>query len=359
MKTPEISVIIVNYNGKKHLKENLSSLFSQSFKDFEVIIVDNASWDGSVEFVKKYYPKRVRLIVNKTNRGFCGGNNDGIKAAQGNYLFLLNNDTVLDKDCLYHLYNFISHSDERCFAVFPKVLFYHTPCFINSAGVVWNYKNFWRDFRIGLLDFGQFKGSEKIFGAMFVGVLIKKDIFYKMGLFDENLFTYGEDFDVCYQANLLGYDLYLVPEAIIYHKFRSSSQEDRDPLWSYYLFLRNYYYVIFKNLSLRSIFKSLPFLLKLYFLNLLWGFQNKEYKRFWLAIKVPLGLLKRFPSLIKKRIWLQKNRKRRDEEFWDFKEREDHNIFHYCNRPVLNILNVKTALYGSILYKKDGKDFTT
>lgn len=355
---PEVSIVIVNHNGKVHLEECLRSLYAQSFSDFEIIIVDNGSTDGSVEFIRDNYPQ-VRLVENKINRGFCRGNNDGISISKGRYLFLLNNDTVVDKECLKTLYEFLSNSDENCFAVFPKVLFYHAPKFINCAEVVWNYKNFWRDISIGTVDIGQLKNPKKIFGSMFVAVLMKKDIFEKMGLFDEALFTYGEDFDVCYQTNLFKYDIYLIPQAVVYHKFRASSQEDIDPLWSFYLYLRNYFYVIFKNISVRQLWRSKRFLLKLYFTNLQWGYKNKEWKRFWLAIKVPIALIKMMVPLLKKRRKIQRNRRCSDSDFWDFAEREPHNIFYYCNRPVLSLLNIKTAIHGSITYTKDGNTFIT
>lgn len=355
---PEISIVIVNYNGKSHLIDCLNSLNAQSFKDFEVIVVDNGSLDGSVDFIKNNYPQ-VRLVENKVNRGFCGGNNDGIRISKGKYLFLLNNDTVLDKDCIKVLYDFLSNSNKNCFAVFPKVLFYHAQSFINCAGVVWNYKHFWRDTRIGLVDIGQFKEPQKIFGSMFVAVLLKKNIFEKMDFFDELLFTYGEDFDICYQSNLFKFDMYLVPQAVVYHKFRTSSQENINPLWSFYLYLRNYFYVIFKNISIRYLWKSRRFLLKLYFTNLFWGYKNKEWKRFWLAVKVPIGLIKVIVPLLKKRWKIQKNRGCSDSDLWDFAERESHNIFYYCNRPVLSLLNIKTAIYGSTIYTKDDHIFIT
>ena len=98
-----VSVIILNWNGKKFLNECLYSMQSQTFTDFEVILVDNASHDGSVELIKCNFLDFVRLIENKANYGFAGGNNIGISHAVGRYIVLLNNDTRADPDFLKHL----------------------------------------------------------------------------------------------------------------------------------------------------------------------------------------------------------------------------------------------------------------
>src|SRR5512135_3557568 len=99
---PVVSVIIVNYNGLSHLKECLDSLRGQTFRDFETILVDNASADNSAAFVKEHYPE-VSIIENRENLGYGGGNNAGIRESQGKYVVLLNNDTKVDPHWLQRL----------------------------------------------------------------------------------------------------------------------------------------------------------------------------------------------------------------------------------------------------------------
>ncbi|MBW1975372.1 MAG: glycosyltransferase family 2 protein [Deltaproteobacteria bacterium] len=342
-KNPEVSVIVVNYNGKHHLQGCLDSLRSQSFRDFEIILVDNGSEDGSVDFVLEHYPE-VILVENKENRGFCGGNNDGIAVSKGKYLFLLNNDTVLDKECLNALYSAVKSSPDTCFGIFPKVLFADAPTFINSYGVVWNYRCLWNDHRIGLIDMDQFARPERIFGSMFVALLVKRALFEDIGFFDEYMFTYGEDFDVCYRAGCRGYFFLTEPRAVVYHKFRASSQETRDPLWSFYLFFRNYYYLVLKNLSWKELWAAKKFLVMLYLYNLYWGYLNREKRRYWLAVKMPLALLKRSRIIWQKRKEVSAKRRVKDFAFWDFQDRLFHSPFCYCNRPVLNAKNLISAL---------------
>ncbi len=358
-KNPLISIIIVNFNGKHHLKDCLSSICVQSYKNFEVILVDNASSDGSIEFVHKNFPE-VKTIENKENRGFCGGNNDGIACSKGELIFLLNNDTVLDKNCLEKLINFMEKAPSNCIGAFPMAFFYHAPSFINNGEVVWNINNLWRDITIGrLYSPDSYQSPKKIFGAMFVAILLKKEEFMNIGAFDEKMFTYGEDFDICYRANALGFNFYLVPDAKLFHKFRSSSNEATNPLWSFYLYMRNYYYMLLKDLSMNELWHVKSFIAKIYWLNLYWAFQNKEWKRIWLAIKVPLALIKLSKSIYIWRKFMKKKRITEDFEFWDFQQREPHSIFHYCGHPVLNLLNIKTALKGPVKYKVEDREFIT
>ncbi len=348
--SPSISTIIVNYNGCQYLDDCLSSLARQTCQDFETILVDNGSSDGSVHFIQENYPE-VRLIKNETNRGFCGGNNDGISAARGDFVFLLNNDTVIDPECMTILSEGLKELPSDCLGVFPKVLFHGAPSFINAAGCVWNYSSFWRDIRVGLLDVDQYQDPEPVFGSIFAAVLLKKEPFEQINLFDEDFFTYGEDFDVCYRAHVLGYSFYMIPKAVIYHKYRGSSREDRDPLWAYYYFLRNYYFMLFKNLSGKMLWRRRKSVVHFFLANLYWALQQRDLKRVRLAVKVLNSLVRHAPALIRKRRWIQTRRKQPDSAFWDFSERENHNIFHYCGWPVLSLLNLKTALEKGCRYK--------
>ncbi len=355
---PRVSVVIVNYNGWHHLEECLTSLQHQTFRDFEVIVVDNGSSDGSPEWVRRSFPE-VRLVENRENRGFCGGNNDGIAVARGELLFLLNNDTVLEERCLEELTAFMDTAPPHCIGAFPLALFHSAPSFINGGGVVWNRNNLWRDHRMGLLDSGRLREPERVFGSMFVAVMFRRREFLDMGGFDESMFTYGEDFDLSYRANALGHTLFLVPRARLYHKFRASSQEGRDPLWSFYLYMRNYYYMVFKDLSWREIWASRAFLGRIYLLNLRWGVENRQWRRFWLAVKVPLALMRRIPNIWRWRRFMAEWRRAPDFGFWDTARREPHSIFCYCGHPVFNLLNVRTALKGPTEYEVDGERFTT
>ncbi len=357
-----VSVIIVNYNGKHHLAECIESLEAQSFRDFETILVDNDSSDGSLEFVKNTYPN-VRILALSANTGYTGGNNAGIKAAAGECIFLLNNDTRLDRHCIEHLISAIDESDEEVIGVFPKALFHDEQKVVNACGVVWNERQHWRDNRCGLIDLGQFDSREKVFGSMFVAVLMKKDLFTKIGLFDEDFFSYGEDFDISYRAHVLGYAFVLEPRAVLFHKFRSSSSQETAPYWSHYFFLRNYCLVFLKNVEMKNLMRYFPCFARYLYGAFLVGVRNllvsRDQRLLSTATKAFFSILAATPSSLRKRVAIQKRRRRSDKEFWNFDAVEGYNIFYYEDAIVLNILALRRALDGPQVYTKGGKRFTT
>ena len=127
-----ISIIILNWNGKHHLEECLSSVLKQTYKDYEVIVVDNGSTDGSQEYISSRFPS-VSLICNDQNYGFCKGNNIGIKASKGEYIVLLNNDTVVEQDWLQQLYECMISDIDVGFCT-SKLLSYSTRNLLDAAG---------------------------------------------------------------------------------------------------------------------------------------------------------------------------------------------------------------------------------
>jgi len=139
----KVSVIILNWNGKHHLERCLSSVLEQTYSNFEVILVDNGSTDGSVEFVRGRFPE-VRIIWNEENLGFAAGNNAAIIATRGDYVATLNNDTQVDPHWLSELVN-AAETTPKVGMCASKMLFLHQPDMINStrisvdkAGIAWD-----------------------------------------------------------------------------------------------------------------------------------------------------------------------------------------------------------------------------
>lgn len=215
-----ISVIIVNFNGLTHLKELLDSLEGQTYKNVEIIMVDNGSRDGSVSFVRRHWP-RVKLAAENRNLGFAAGNNVGLNLAKGEYLFLVNNDTKLEPDCLANLVKTAKSRPEAA-AVVPKLKFFSQPSFINAIGnsiglVGWGSDNY-----VGYLDAGQFNEEREVFSACFGATLINRQALKAVGLLDEGYRFYYEDSDWSYRARMMGYKIYFAPDAIVYHKFNAT-----------------------------------------------------------------------------------------------------------------------------------------
>ncbi len=350
---PILSVVVLSYNGIEHLPECLQTIFAQDFKDFEVIVVDNGSTDGSVEYIKNYQPA-VTLIQLNQNMGFCIGMNRGAEEAKGKFVLLLNQDLSLDKSCFSALMkswdnlppdNIFSSKEERpVIGVFPKVLFYSTPGFINAFGAEWFVDCHWRDSRVGLPDLGAFEKSETVFGSIFPAVLFDKEKFQKIGGFDPIFVSYCEDFDVCYRSNILGYRFITAPKAIIKHKYRASSTDQTNPLQSRFWFLRNYMLVFLKNYEGKNLVKYGNRIFKRYIWNSMrHAFTTRNRAEFLMNIRVLGSILKKIPGVFRARRQIQNNRKYKDQIFWQTGDVEDFNIFHVEGCIVLSVKSLRAG----------------
>ncbi len=250
--SPLVSVIIVNWNGKKLLEECLESLRNQSFRDFEVIVVDNGSTDGSLEFIRHAFPE-VRLAELTSNLGFAGGNNAGIGIAKGRYLALLNNDTRADRDWLQNLIGIAEKTpDAGMFA--SKILSYYKPDIIDNVGLI-----IYRDCLArgkGRLeeDRGQYNDLTEALMPSGCAALYRKEMIKEIGVFDEEFFAYADDVDIGLRGRLAGWGCLYVPDAVVYHKY-SSSTEAYSPLKAF-LVERNRIWVMLKYFPVEMILAS-------------------------------------------------------------------------------------------------------
>jgi hypothetical protein len=352
---PLVSVVIVSYNGRKYLPECLESIERQMYPSLEIIVVDNGSQDNSADFVENQYPD-ITLIRLSRNLGYSGGTNVGIKAAHGELLFLLNMDTRLEKHCIANAVSVMQNADGKCFSVFPKVLFYDYPRFLNAFGCVWHHQNLWVDNRAGMLDTGSLDRVEQTFGSIFVALLIKKKLFDEIGGFDDFHFSYAEDFDVSYRANSAGYYSLLSPASILWHKHRSAAVE---PLCTN-LFLRNFPVMMIKNLELKKLVVRTGYMWRRFLLHPLIypGLKNKNYRQLLAALQIVLSITKNIPHILKWRWRIQRRRTVPDLKLWNFNSLLPYNIFYYNHRIVLNIANLRASLRGNIDVDVDGQRFT-
>jgi GT2 family glycosyltransferase len=213
--TPKISIIIVNWNGLALLDECLKSLTTQSFQDFEIILVDNGSSDGSVEWIQKNYPN-VRLLCLESNIGFSGGNNAGLKLARGQYVALLNNDTKVEPDWLNALYVRIS-SDEHIAACDSKVLFFARPSTIWGSGGIYTIAGSAQARWGRETDGKDNQCAGDVFVAIACAAIYRRAVIDRIGLFDEDFFAGYEDVDWSFRARLAGYRIMNEPAARVYH----------------------------------------------------------------------------------------------------------------------------------------------
>ncbi len=208
-----ISVVVLNFNGKRYLEKCLTSLASQTYEDFEVIVVDNASSDGSVDYLKAQFPW-ARIVKNDENLGFAGGTNSGIRQARGDYILTLNNDTQVDR-CFLECLVKPMQSDRSVGMCASKMLLPDGR--INSAGICLSRSGAAWDRGTLELDYGQYDRREDIFGPCAGAALYRKEMLDEIGLFDEDFFLYMEDVDLAFRAKLAGWKCIYVPKAVVYH----------------------------------------------------------------------------------------------------------------------------------------------
>jgi GT2 family glycosyltransferase len=249
MPTPcvKASIIIVNWNGKAHLPDCLESLNAQTFKDFETILVDNGSADGSLEFVDKHYPW-VKTVALPANRGFAGGNNAGYPHASGDYIIALNNDTEAEPTWLEELVR-VTDENPAVGMVASRICSYDDHDVIDSLGVKVCSDGMSRGaFRLQRFSDLALGKTEEILLPSACAALYRRQMIETVGFFDEDFFAYCEDTDLGMRGRLAGWRAVLARDAVVYHKY-SQTGGVFSP-FKLYLVERNHYWVAFKTYPL-------------------------------------------------------------------------------------------------------------
>lgn len=252
----EVSVVIPNYNGIAYLDGVLASLEKQTIKDFEVIVVDNGSTDGSTSFIAESYPW-VRVISLPDNFGFSRAVNEGIFASGAPYVLLLNNDTEAEADFVEEMLGAIKRH-KNAFSCSARMIQFHDRNRLDDAGNYYNALG-WAFARGKGKDIHACEKEEKIFAACAGAAIYRKAIFEKIGYFDEEHFAYLEDTDVGYRARIYGYENWYAPLAKVYHVGSGTSGSRYNQFKTRYS-SRNNIYLIYKNMPVLQILLNLPLL---------------------------------------------------------------------------------------------------
>lgn len=239
-----ISVIIPSWNGKKYLETCLDSLQDQTFKDFETILVDNGSEDNTISFVNKHYPF-VKIIALEKNFGFSGAVNKAIGESKGNYLALLNNDTEVHPDWLKELYK--STTTFASYWLFAsKILCFDRRDTIDNIGEILRENGTTSKAFHHRKDGQKANVVQEVFGPSATACLYKRELFNRIGFFDEDFFIGYDDADFHFRAQLAGFRCLYIPSAKVYHIGHGTA--DFQSLTMRYLMFRNENYFIFKNI---------------------------------------------------------------------------------------------------------------
>lgn len=258
------TVVIPNYNGIKYIENCLQSL-EQGTVIPDIIVVDNGSSDGSLLLVKEKFPN-VKIIEFAENTGFCKAVNAGIKASYTEYVLLLNNDTVADREMVRFLEAELD-ADPKAFSAAARMISLHDPDKLDSAGDFYCALG-WAFSRGKDKPTDSYLRAVRIFSACAGAALYRHQVFDRIGYFDENHFAYLEDMDIGYRANIYGYHNKYAPDAKVYHA-GSAVSGSRHNEFKVNLSSRNSVYLIYKNMPFLQILLNLPFLILGYLIKFL------------------------------------------------------------------------------------------
>ncbi|MBP7592994.1 MAG: glycosyltransferase family 2 protein [Chloroflexi bacterium] len=238
---PAISIIIPHLNGRHHLDDCLQSLRRQTWRDFEALLVDNGSTDGTQDYVAENYPE-VKLIQLPENRGFTGACNAGWQAARGEIIILLNNDTEADPRWLAEVMAAFDRHP-RAGSIASKMLLFDRRDHLHTAGDFYRVDGIPGNRGVWQADMGQFDQEEMVFSACGGSSAYRRALLDEIGFLDDDFFFSCEDVDVGWRANLAGWEVWYAPTAVIYHKLKATG----GAVTGSYYDGRNFLYLIWKN----------------------------------------------------------------------------------------------------------------
>lgn len=314
MLNPLISIIIVNFNGEKWIKQCLDSLQKQSYSTFEIIFIDNASTDKSVKIVQNNYPY-VHLILSKSNLGFAGGNNLGYKYAKGEYILLLNTDTWVEADFLSR---FIMAFDQipNLGSVQSKLVLMNSPSKLDVVGSYWTSSTFLYHFG-GEKDatLALYNKAMPFFSNKGASMLLKKSILDELGFFDEDFWCYYEETDLCHRLWVAGYETWYYPYPVAHHAMGATSLMFDNSFIQFHNY-KNKLLSFIKNFELSTLVIILPIYLSVSFALSIYWLLAKKWRHSFAIYKSIAWNIKHFPSTLKKRHHIQSIRKVSDKDIF-------------------------------------------
>lgn len=296
---PAISIIILNWNGKRFLDDCLGSLAAQVFRDFETILLDNGSTDGSAAHIEGNYPW-VKLIGLPENLGFSGGNNRALQECRGDHIVTLNNDTNVEPGFLAELLKVVE-ADPGIGMVAAKMLNFYQPGRIDSVGIKIAANGMSYNIGVGEKDDGQYDAPAGVFGPCAGAALYRRSMLEKVGFFDPSFFAYYEDVDLAWRGRLAGWRCVTAPGAVVYH-VHSATSGKMSPFTVYHV-QRNKWFVILKNWPAALFLKRLPLIVSFDMASLVLAVLRGQ---FFAAIRARFAVLRSLPHLLRSRRGIKK-----------------------------------------------------
>ena len=315
-KRPFVSVVILNHNGLRHLKDALPSILRTNYSNYEIILVDNGSSDRSAEFVTRNFPS-VKIVRSKCNIGAAGGYNLGISNAKGEYVAILNNDIEVDCEWLQPLVKILEESPGVA-AVDAKYLNYYDRKRFDTSAAAGRYIDFVGNcFTRGVddEDRGQYDEITRIFTCC---TMFRREVFKEVGLFDQDFFYGFEDADLSWRMLLRGYQILYAPSSRIYHKVggtsRTSTRDKRHKPNFYFFWKRNKILILLKNYSGKTLFRLLPLVLFEHLVYIIYWSVKRDKQYSFESLKALFWILRNFNTVWAKHRFVQSIRKMKDRE---------------------------------------------
>jgi len=325
------------------LRSCLDSLFDTRYDNFRVVLVDNGSRDGSVDFVKRVYGNRLDVIRSEVNLGFVAGNNLALRRVRSKYVVLLNDDTVVEPDWLRCLVN-VADRDSSIGACQPKLLSLADPRYFEYNGCAGGMLDVYgvpfcrgRVFDVIEDDIGQYDSTAEVFWAAGAAILVRRQVLDEVGFLDDMFYAHMEEIDLCWRIRLAGYRVVCVPSSVVYHLGGGTPLPEK-----FYLKERNNLIMMLKNFGGWSMLKFFPLRVVLDALSTFYFLTNGSPGRSLYTLKGYLGLLQVFRKAYEKRLDVQRRRRVPDERILDAMARKSVAIQHYLmKRKSFNQLRTK------------------
>ncbi len=302
---PKVSIITVNYKGKRFLEDFFASLEKLNYQNWEVVFFDNASEDGSVEYVQRNHSE-VKVMASERNLGFAAANNRAAEQATGEYLFFLNNDTKIDPDAISELVGEMEKNPKIGIGGCRMMSYDGERPFHTGIGIdVFGYPIVWR----------------KVFYVEGAALMIKKRLFKKLGGFDSKYFMFHEDIDLAWRSRLLGYQVRAFPKAVVHHFGGGTAGGSEMHKGKYQSsFLRRYYAernnirTLLKNYQIQTLIFIFPCYFLMNLLEVLFFLATFKFKVVYLYLKAYAWNLVNLRDTLRERGKIQSNRLLSDRE---------------------------------------------
>jgi GT2 family glycosyltransferase len=355
---PSVCVVILHHKGLEILRKCFESLFKTKYQNFQVMLVDNGSNDGSSDYVARSYGRKISLIRSDVNLGFAAGNNLALRQVRTDYVVLLNDDTIVDQNWLVELVN-EAEKDSHTGACQPKLRSLRDPKFFEYNGACGGMLDVYgvpltrgRIFDLAEEDVGQYDKSAEVFWASGAALFLRTNVIREVGLLDETFYAHMEEIDLCWRIRLGGYKVMSVPNSVVYHLGSGTMLPEK-----FYLKNRNNLITIIKNYSRWNLLRFLPLRIVQDSFSFIYYLIKKERTRSMPILRAYVWLLKNFRLALSRRHTTQRIRRVDDREIIDAMVKKSVAIQHYLlGRKYFSQLNglpLEIESYMNTDFKKD------